>query len=373
MADTDRLLVAARRLIRATSEAEIRYTAVTLLDQFTGADQSTAIPIEKSTEANHVWAGTGSLDVPEQRPLLSGIIGQVYTTEDPWVIDDLTDTRGVSTQSTPGSPKRYESLLAVPVDDWGVLAAVARDRAAFTDEDREAVELLASCVAAAFDRISTSPTQQIEDDLLEEVANILSHDVRNPLMVIDGQLQLAREEADLSHLNQVATSLDRIKELIDDIVVLARTGQRVETIEEVELREIAEQAWTVVDTADAELAVRGSATLTADRSTICQLLENLFRNAVEHGGSDVTVRVGLLEEADGFYVEDTGVGIPPDERDHVLEYGYSSIDEQTGFGLGIVAKVVDSHGWDIRITESQVGGARFEITGVNGSDSSIST
>ena len=92
------------------------------------------------------------------------------------------------------------------------------------------------------------------------------------------------------------------------------------------------------------------------------MFENLIRNAIDHGGDDVAVTIGDLDG--GFYVEDTGPGIPSEERDAVFEVGYSTSDDGTGLGLSIVKHVVDAHGWDIRVTEGTEGGARFEITGI---------
>jgi signal transduction histidine kinase len=91
-------------------------------------------------------------------------------------------------------------------------------------------------------------------------------------------------------------------------------------------------------------------------------LENLFRNAIEHGGEDVTIRVGGL--SDGFYVEDDGPGVPEDARDEVFEVGYSTSPDGTGFGLNIVKEIAEAHNWEITLTEGTTGGARFEITNV---------
>jgi signal transduction histidine kinase len=73
------------------------------------------------------------------------------------------------------------------------------------------------------------------------------------------------------------------------------------------------------------------------------------------------VTVGPIE--DGFYVADDGPGIPEDQYDEVLERGFTTSDTGTGLGLSIVRTVVDAHGWDITVTSSTDGGARFEITG----------
>jgi signal transduction histidine kinase len=48
----------------------------------------------------------------------------------------------------------------------------------------------------------------------------------------------------------------------------------------------------------------------------------------------------------------------------VFEAGYSTVEDNTGFGLGIVSRVVADHGWTVTVTESADGGARFEVTGV---------
>jgi signal transduction histidine kinase len=96
-----------------------------------------------------------------------------------------------------------------------------------------------------------------------------------------------------------------------------------------------------------------------------QLFENLFRNALEHGETVETVAVGALGDGPGFYVADDGVGIPESERDEVFESGYTTNEDGTGFGLAIVTDIADAHGWDVTVTESESGGARFEVRGVD--------
>lgn len=68
--------------------------------------------------------------------------------------------------------------------------------------------------------------------------------------------------------------------------------------------------------------------------------------------------------ADGFYVEDSGPGIPPDEREQVFEFGFSQSDDGTGHGLSIVEQIAEAHGWSVRVVEGPSGGARFEFTGI---------
>ncbi len=78
----------------------------------------------------------------------------------------------------------------------------------------------------------------------------------------------------------------------------------------------------------------------------------------------MTIRVGRIDDH-GFYVEDTGLGIPEDIRKEVFDPGYTSESDGTGFGLAIVKQIAEAHGWQVTIVDRTGGGARFEFTEVN--------
>ncbi len=198
-----------------------------------------------------------------------------------------------------------------------------------------------------------------QNDRLETFASMVSHDLRNPLTVAKGNLELAREERDSRDLEAVERALDRMNELIEDVLQLARQGQPIDETRPVDVREIAESSWEMIDSAEATLAVAEGSEIEADPDRLRQLFENLFRNSLEHGSPTVTVTVGSLE--DGFYVEDDGPGIPEELREDVFGSGFTTNEGGTGFGLAIVKEIVDAHGWTIRVTEGTDGGARFEV------------
>lgn len=178
----------------------------------------------------------------------------------------------------------------------------------------------------------------------------------------DGHIELARKDCEGDHLARVDDAIDRSQALIDDLLTLAREGKEVTGSEPVELADVAKRSWEIVDTEHATLEANAMPVIEADRSRLQQLFENLYRNAVEHGGDEVTVHVSELDG--GFYVADTGSGIPESDRDEIFEAGYSTADHGTGFGLRIVERIVEAHGWDIRVVDGDRCGARFEITGV---------
>jgi signal transduction histidine kinase len=207
-------------------------------------------------------------------------------------------------------------------------------------------------------------TQRIErQQRLEEFTRVVSHDLRNPLNVATGHLDLVADECDSDHLDSVRRALERMEALIEDLLILAQNNKEVSDTQPVDLAMIADGCWENVQTEHGRIITTVDRTVWADSSRLKQVFENLFRNAVEHGGAEVTVTVGEL--ADGFYVEDDGAGISTDERNAVFEMGYSQSANGTGFGLNIVKQIVDAHDWQIRVTDGTDGGARFEITNVN--------
>ncbi len=209
-------------------------------------------------------------------------------------------------------------------------------------------------------------------DRLEEFAEIVSHDLRNPLTVASGRLEMAKEESSSSHLEEVEDAHDRMEEMIEDMLDLAKQGERVQEFEEVDLERLARRSWANVATGEAELEVDDSIRFDADSDRFSRLLENLYANAYEHGSGsveDLEVRVGsLMGSEKGFYVEDNGAGIPKDRRSQVFETGYTTSEEGTGLGLKVVEEIAEAHGWKVSVDESSEGGARFEITGVDQAD-----
>lgn len=195
---------------------------------------------------------------------------------------------------------------------------------------------------------------------------MLSHDLRNPLNVAKGRLELARENGDLSHLETVDRALDRMEDIIEDVLTVTWGTQDLdpENLTFCNIGEMAETCWEQVDTARATLRVEDEVGVHADERRLQRLLENLFRNAVEHGGKEVTVWIGSL--SNGFFVEDDGPGMPPETRDKAFTSGVSSNEEGTGLGLSIVRAIAEAHGWSLSVVDGREGGARFEFMGANG-------
>ena len=288
---------------------------------------------DPSEEPFEVQAGIAECH-PEDRPRVEAAVERALADGEPFDIEARLDCAN--------GGYRWVRTVAEPVTDGGTVVKVRGVMQDITDR-KEPEERLKQ-----------------QNERLEQFASVVSHDLRNPLNVAQGRLELAREECSTPHLTHATNALERMEALIEDLLTLAREGKAVSDTEPVALGALCAACWENVETGDATLRTPIGRSIRADRSRLAQLLENLIRNAVEHGGDSVTVTVGEL--ADGFYVEDDGPGIPEAERDDVFETGYTTNQDGTGFGLAIVTEIADAHDWTVDVTDSPTGGARFEIT-----------
>lgn len=274
-------------------------------------------------------------------------------------VDDAPDTvtawaaAGAVAVDTDGE----HAILAVPLGDepLGVLHLQADRPNGVPESERSSLAELGEAVAARIAE-STGDRPGI-DDPFTVLGDALAHELGNQLDIATTHLGLARDrEDDETHLEHVETALDRMAALAEDARALARGDVEPD---DHDLSAAATEAWQTVETADATLDA-DAGTVRADGDLLALLFENLFRNAIEHGGGDVTVRTGPLAGG-GFYVADDGHGIPEDERETAFDWGHSG-DDGAGVGLGIVALVAERHGWAVDCEQSEAGGARFEFT-----------
>ncbi|WP_229112034.1 sensor histidine kinase [Halapricum desulfuricans] len=237
------------------------------------------------------------------------------------------------------------------------------------DNMRDALEVqFRDARQARHEAESSRQEMERQNRRLDQFASTLSHDLRNPLAVARGHVELLRTKLDdsqgelLEHVEKIDGAHDRIDSIIDDVLTLTRKGESVEETERFELEDAASEAWSNIDNKDATLRVEDSIAIEGDRSRLLRALENLFRNSIDHVGPEVTVTVGLTE--DGFYVEDDGPGIPDEEMDAIFEYGHTNSEDGTGIGLSIVRTIAEAHGWSVWVDGTSGRGARFVFSDV---------
>ncbi|MBB6646086.1 histidine kinase N-terminal 7TM domain-containing protein [Halobellus ruber] len=380
----------ARDLTAARTREEVFQRAVDGGEAVLGADVCRLAVVDDSHLIPAASSGEDPLDSYDPQPIDRGVAGVTFQSGAPVVVDDLAETRSATAPASgsDGGPyladgaaapePTHRALLSAPVGDIGTIQALSTEPGAFTDDDREVMELLTTHIETAIQRADAEADLRTERDRLEEFASVVSHDLRNPLNVAQGRIELLKREAPAEHVEPIDRSLSRMEDIITDILTLAREGEAAGDTDTVDLELCVGDAWAIIDTGSAVIEHADElGTVEADPSRLRRLLENLFRNAIEHGstvseGDDgagigtqadpaVTVRVGRLDDREGFYVADDGPGIPAEDRGSVFEQGYTSREEGTGLGLAIVERIADAHGWTVVAAESDAGGARFEI------------
>jgi K+-sensing histidine kinase KdpD len=333
---------------------ELDIAAVHLYDE----DSDTLEPASISPELADIVETAPSVAPPES------IAWEAFTDGEPKDSIEANDARSYTEDTT------VYSEMVFPLGEWGVLIVGTTEARPFTERERRMAGLLATTVTVAIQRVDHETSLRQQNERLERLAGTLSHDLRDPLNTAQMTTKLARNAATneevLGYVDDIDDVLGRMGELIEGLLTLAHEGRAVGDRQPVELRDAAEAAWGAVGKDGPTLTLESSATISADPERLRTLFENLLGNAVRHGGDGVDIRVGMFETGTGFYVADDGPGIPEADRETVFEHGESSRENGTGFGLSIVRTIANAHGWSVRATESETGGARFEITGLTG-------
>ncbi|WP_144799495.1 ATP-binding response regulator [Halorubrum depositum] len=254
--------------------------------------------------------------------------------------------------------EEFEITYRIRARDGGV--RWVWERGCLVESTVDGTAVLEGFITDVTDRQEYEAELERRNGELEAFTSVVSHDLRNPLSVAKGRVELARERHDDADLDHAARAHDRMEGRIEQLLTLARNGKRVTGAEPVDLGAAVDRCWSGIETGGATLDADVDLTVEADRERLVQLLENLARNAIDHGGDDVSVRVGELDDGRGFFVADDGPGIPEGERDRVFDAGFTTASDGTGFGLGIVSRIAEAHGWTVDAVDGDVG-ARIEV------------
>ena len=277
--------------------------------------------------------------------------------------EDLTEQPELYNPET-----KLRSEAHVPCGTYGIITSAATEPRAFDEVDIESLRLLEALVTEAMTAVEREErlaergeTLQRQNERLEEFADILAHDLRNPLAGAIGFLEVALETNEPQYFERVEQSLDRLEQLINELLMIARGDRQKVNIHTLKLQPLIEEAWSYTDAPEATLFTDDSlGEIQADETRLLQLFGNLFRNSVEHGGDDVTVEVGPLADVEGFYVADDGPGFSAKIRTEFEELEETDEISAAGIGLLSVADVVKAHDWDLSVPATDQG-ARIEI------------
>jgi len=196
---------------------------------------------------------------------------------------------------------------------------------------------------------------------MESFTYAISHDLKAPLITISGFLteiesaavagNVDRLRADLERIGSAA---DRMRAMVDEILMLSRAGQMISTLDEVPLTRVAQEAIRLVtgqlERAGVEVTIHEPLpSIVGDKARLLQVMQNLVDNGVKFLGDQPhpRIEIGGSEDRDqvAVYVADNGIGIAPKDQQRVFQL-FQRLDrkvEGTGFGLALVKKIVEAH------------------------------
>ena len=234
-------------------------------------------------------------------------------------------------------------------------------------------------LSASFNDMAQALQERIERDA--RFASDVSHELRSPLMTMAAAVEvLESQRDDMSERGQQAVELvnleiDRFRALVEDLLEMSRYDAGAVRLELDEIR-LAEFVLQAVDASghhdvpieiDAELA---GLTVRADKRRLARVIANLLDNAAKYGDGATAVSLRKTDDAVQIAVEDSGPGVPADERTIIfdrfargLSAGRRSTGEGVGLGLALVAEHVRLHGGRVWVEDRTDGreGARFVV------------
>ena len=212
---------------------------------------------------------------------------------------------------------------------------------------------------------------------LDEFAEMLSHDLRSPLVAVAGYLELL-EGMDGEGRDFAARALDAARSmgsLIDDLLSYARAGKAVGALRSTDAEKALDQALrncqVELETAGASVSHGELPVVPADGPQLVRLFQNLLGNAAKYRRGDQPLEVRVESERLGpvwvFSVTDNGLGLPEDElsRDLFTMFRRGAVATRqpgSGIGLAICKKIVEGHGGRIWAEPAEGGGAAFRFT-----------
>jgi PAS domain S-box-containing protein len=216
--------------------------------------------------------------------------------------------------------------------------------------------------------------RKIADDLLKrqrdelsELAHVMSHDIGNKLKSINSMVSMLKREYDEEVLDRISSVAFQSIQLLQKSAALADAGAIIQNKERVDLEAVARNIAATLLPESVTLVTGDLRAVSGSPERIGQIFQNLFSNAIEHANATEIEVMGKQEDwVYCIYVSNNGDPIPPEMRDRVFVKGFTTKPGGRGLGLSIVKKLVEAHGWNIQLVDTDRTTFRICTTRISG-------
>ena len=324
---------------------------------------------------------------------------QILSKNQPVLVNDLSALADPPPQIQPAIKEGFRSMCILPLFSQSTLIGtfnMSSEIIGFFDEDRIGLgREVANQVAIAItqSRLIDALEQRVREreslitELtaknaeLESFTYTVSHDLKSPLVTMKGFLGYLEHDAATGNVERlkvdtqrIANAVDKMQELLKDLLELSRIGRFINPSETMPFEELARMAIGLVGDRIQEFGVTlelqpDLPAVHGDRQRLIEVLQNLLDNAVKYIGdqAEPRIEIGQRGEEEGkpiFFVRDNGMGIADEYRERVFGL-FNKLDarsEGTGIGLALVKRIIEFHGGRIWV-ESEMGqGSAFCFT-----------
>ncbi|QPC82549.1 PAS domain-containing protein [Phototrophicus methaneseepsis] len=352
----------------------------------TASDPASDLPLtneapssdEQVLRVRHIIGGYKRFKVGDALPI-DGITGRVIRKQRGQLVTDVRFDKDFISD-VPDTVSVMALPIMVQTRLLGVMQLVCKQPDIFTEDSFQFIGLLAYRIAIALDnaklyeitRHQLEKVQSLNRNLTDleqiktDMIRIASHDLKNPLGIIDGYLNMLNmdnEQFDpiyLEYFDAMHRAVYRMNKILSDILSLERVQQRASRTYTtlVELHLLAEKAMEEFSNSMTSHAMHVSNSITdenaivlGDESQLYEAISNLVSNAIKYtpDGGDIYVRLYEDDNRWIFEVEDTGYGIPEERQQRLFEpfyrakaQGTEKIDG-TGLGLHLVKNIIERH------------------------------
>jgi signal transduction histidine kinase len=280
-----------------------------------------------------------------------------------------------------GTPLRFDGDRAAGPSELGAMLLVRDRRDPLDDDERAFLADYTSLAALSLHHSRLHSDSSVATEAMMSFLNLVVHDLRAPLTVLSGYVDLLRDgtfgdgpDAWRKPLEMIAAKLHETHRLVDDILLAARLESGVVPVspETLDLNEVISRAAArsearagLAGARVEAMAHAGPVLAVADRFQVDRVVDNLINNAINYGGP--TPWVGLSVDATeppAIRVEDHGVGVSPELHGRIFER-FFRIDDRvpgTGFGLHVGRVLAEACGGALRLERSVLGeGSIFRL------------